>query len=410
MSSSILQIQTPRVFVPLLQPSRYKGAHGGRGSGKSHHFAEALVEKAILHPGQNRGQGLRWVCIREVQKSLAQSAKLLIEDKIESLGVGKLFRVLDKHVETPGGGLIIFNGMQNHTADSIKSLEGFDGSWCEEAQRLSKRSLKMLRPTIRKPGSELWFSWNPETKDAPVDELLRGEKPLRNAVVVQANWKHNPWFPAELEEERLTDLERNPDEYDHTWEGGYVTVSEAVIFKNRVSVEAFEAPIGTRFFYGVDWGFSTDPVAIIRCYEQDECLFIDYEAFGHGVELDEHEEFFDSVPEVRNWPLKADSSRPETISFMRRKGFNIAAAEKWPGSVEDGISHLKAFKRIVIHERCVEMAREARLYSYKVDRVTGDVLPIIVDKHNHGWDAVRYSLDGYIQARGGLGVWNKLAG
>jgi phage terminase large subunit len=411
---AVLEIQTPRVFVPLLQPARYKGAHGGRGSGKSHHLAEALVEKAVLQPG------LRWVCIREVQKSLAQSAKLLIEDKIQTLGVGKKFRVLDKGIETPGGGMFIFQGMQNHTADTIKSLEGFDGAWVEEAQNFSARSLKLLRPTIRKPKSELWFSWNPEDAESPVDKFLRGQTPLKNAIVVQANWKDNPWFPPELEDERLTDLERNPDEYDHIWEGAYLTISEALIFKNRVSVGEFTAPEGTRFYHGVDWGFANDPTAVIRCYIQDECLYIDYEAFGEQVELDDLEFLFaggrasdgieyPGIPNIRNWPLKADCSRPETISYMARKGFQISAAKKWAGSVEDGITHLKSFKRIVIHERCVNMAREARLYSYKVDRQTECILPLIVDAHNHGWDATRYSLDGVIQGRGGLGVWERLA-
>ncbi len=401
---AVLDIQTPRVFVPLLQPCRYKGAHGGRGSGKSHFMAEALVEKALMQ------RGLRWVCIREVQKSLAQSAKLLIEDKIQAMGVGKKFVVQHDCVRTPGDGIIIFQGMQNHTADTIKSLEGFDGAWNEEAQCTSARSLKLLRPTIRKPGSELWFSWNPESPESPVDKLLRGEKPLGNAVVVQANWKDNPWFPPELEDERLIDFERNPDEYDHIWEGGYLTRSEALIFRNRVSVEMFEAKQGTRFFFGKDFGFANDPDATIRFFIEDDCLYIDYEAFGHGVEIDELPQLMDTIPGVREWPIHADCSRPETISYLNRQGFQITAAEKWPGSVEDGVAHLKAFKKIVIHPRCEKIAQEFRLYSYKVDRVTEEVLPIIVDKWNHGIDAVRYGLDGYIQRRGVNSVWEKLAG
>lgn len=389
--------------MPLLGRSRYKGAHGGRGSGKSHFFAEALVEKCLTEAG------VRAVCIREIQKSLEQSVKRLIEDKIQKLGVGSRFQVLDKEIRTPGEGLILFQGMQNHTAESIKSLEGYDVAWVEEAQSLSKRSLQLLRPTIRKPGSELWFTWNPVSPDDPVDQLLRGEHKLTNAIVVEANWRDNPFFPEVLREEMLTDRARDTDEFDHVWEGGYLTISEAIIFRHRVSVKEFPTPAGARFFLGADWGFANDPTTLVRSFIEDDRLFIDRERFGYGVEIDETPALFDQVDGARQWPIKADCSRPETISYMRRKGFSIAGADKWDGSVEDGIAHLKGFKEIVIHERCKNMQIEARRYSYKIDKKTGDILPIIVDKWNHGWDAVRYSLDGYIQRRGANNIWARLA-
>ena len=396
-----LDIQTPRAFVPLLKPNRYKGAWGGRGSGKSHFFAESLVEKCLINPGT------RFVCIREVQKSLAQSVKLLIEDKIRKFRVGDQFRATEKLIHTPGGGLILFQGMQNHTADSIKSLEGFDGAWVEEAQSLSKRSLRMLRPTLRKSGSELWFSWNPESPEDPVDEFFRGETldaDDGDVLSVKVNWRDNPWWGGELEAERRRDLNRDPDEYDHVWEGGYLTISEAIIFRNRVVVEQFETPPDARFFHGADWGFSQDPTVLIRCWVRDDVLYVDQEAFGHGVELDDTPALFDSMPTARKWPIKADSARPETISHIRRRGFNIAPAEKWSGSVEDGIACLKGFRRIVVHERCRHTAKEFRMYSYKVDKQNGDILPIVVDKWNHGIDALRYALDGYIRGQGPLNV------
>lgn len=400
----ILEIPTARVFAPLLQPARYKGAHGGRGSGKSHFFGGALVERAVCQ------RGLRAVCIREVQKSLDESVKRLLEDKIGAMGVGSLFRIQESKIKTPGGGQVIFQGMQDHTAESIKSLEGYDIAWVEEAQSLSKRSLQLLRPTLREGGSELWFSWNPESEEDPVDSLLRGPNPPKDSIVVEANWRDNPWFTLELETERATDLARGDDDYDHVWEGAYVSISEARIFRKRVVIEAFDPPPErTRIFFGADWGFSVDPTALIRSWIVDDVLHIEHEAFGHGVEIDETPALFDTVPGARDWPIKADSARPETISYMRRQGFQIDAAEKWQGSVEDGIAHLKAFKQIKVHPRCVNIAREFRLYSYKVDKKSGDVLPIIVDRHNHGIDAVRYSLDGYIQRRGGTGVWAKLA-
>lgn len=391
LSTKTLEIKTPRVFVPLLAPSRYKGLHGGRGSGKSHFFAECIVERALMTPG------FRAVCIREVQKSLAQSSKLLIEDKIQSWELGGKFRILEKEIQTPGDGLIIFQGMQNHTAETIKSLEGYDVAWCAESQTLSARSLRLLRPTIRKPKSELWFDWNPESDQDPVDELLRGHDRIKDAVVVQANWKDNPWFPAELEAERIIDLERRPEEYDHTWEGAYVTISDAIIFRNRVSVEEFEAPKTARLYFGADWGFANDPTVLTRSFIENDILYIEYEAFGLGVEMDELPAMFDQVPGSRQWPIKADSARPETISFMRNKyRFNISPAAKWSGSVEDGVSRMKGFKKIVIHPRCVNTIKEFRMYAYKVDRKTEDVLPIIVDAWNHAIDSVRYALDGII--------------
>ena len=161
-----------RVFTPLLESARYKGAWGGRGSGKSHFFGERVVIRCLGEPG------LRVVCIREVQKTLAQSSKRLIEQKIIALGVGRKFRVLEEKIVTPGGGLIIFQGMQDHTAESIKSLEGYKIAWIEEAQTLSQRSLTLLRPTIRVPGSEIWASWNPRRKSDAIDELLR-QKQMR---------------------------------------------------------------------------------------------------------------------------------------------------------------------------------------------------------------------------------------
>ena len=243
-----LDIQTPRVFLPLLQPSRYKGAHGGRGSGKSHFFAELGVETALIKPG------FRMVCVREVQKSLKESAKRLLEDKIRSLGVADHFRILDDRIVTPGNGLFLFQGMQDHTAESIKSLEGFDAAWVEEAQTMSARSLEMLRPTIRSPGSELWFSWNPRRASDPVDELLRGASVPDNATVVRANYDDNPFFPAELEEERQYDKKHRSDRYRHIWEGDYEPTALGAIWNRQMFQEhrRDEAPEMARIVVAVD--------------------------------------------------------------------------------------------------------------------------------------------------------------
>ena len=255
MSTQTLQIQTPRVFLPFLKPSRYKGAYGGRGSGKSHFFAELMVEAALMRPG------LRAVCVREVQKTLKESAKRLIEDKITRLGVGSQFDVLNTEVKTPGGGVILFQGMQDHTAESIKSLEGFEIAWVEEAQTLSSRSLEMLRPTIRAPGSELWFSWNPRNASDPIDTLLRGPEPPPDAIVRKVNYSDNPFFPKELEDERAFDQRTKPGRYGHIWLGEYEPTAigaiwdRLVLHRNRRDV----APDLKRILVSVDPAVSSDP-------------------------------------------------------------------------------------------------------------------------------------------------------
>lgn len=228
---SVLRIPTADVFEPLLAPARYKGAWGGRGSGKSHFFAEKLIDDSLYEPG------LLAVCIREVQKSLKQSSKRLIEAKLKGLGLGEKdgFKVFNEVIQTPGDGLIAFQGMQDHTAESIKSLEGFKRAWVEEAQTLSSNSLQLLRPTIRAPGSELWFSWNARRKTDPVDLMLRGDEKPTGAIVVKANWRDNPWFTDELEQERLDCLRMSPDQYDHIWEGGYLTVSSGAYYAKELA-------------------------------------------------------------------------------------------------------------------------------------------------------------------------------
>lgn len=382
---SILSIPTPRKFVPLLGKARYKGCHGGRGSGKSHFFAELLVEKAILQPG------LRAACVREVQKSLKNSVKLLVEDKIRKLGVQDSFEILEAEIRTPGGGVIIFQGMQNHTADSIKSLEGFDVAWVEEAQSLSQRSLDLLRPTIRKPGSELWFSWNPAKPDDPVDALLRGGSPPKDSVVVEVNWNDNPFLPAELRADLEDDRRRDPDKFLHVWQGHYSLNSEARVFRNW-KVEEFDTPADAVHRFGADWGFAVDPTVLVRCHIDGRKLYVDAEAWQVGCEIDKTPALFDTIPGSRKFLIRADSARPETVSYMKRQGFRIIEAIKGPGSIEDGIEFLRSFD-IIVHPRCKKVAEELTLYAYKVDQHTGDILPVLDDKNNHTIDALRYALE-----------------
>jgi phage terminase large subunit len=235
---SILKIATAKIFEPLLARGvRYRGAYGGRGSGKSHFFGELLVELCQAERGTSA------VCIREAQKTLAQSSKRLIESKIANLGLGHQFKIFSDKIATPGGGVIIFRGMQDHTADSIKSLENFRIAWVDEAQSLSARSLSLLRPTIRAENSELWASWNPRRRSDAIDDFFRTKKP-DGAVIVNANWRDNPWFPAVLEDERRTDLLLYPDRYDHVWEGDYVRAFEGAYFAPMLNEAKAHGRIG----------------------------------------------------------------------------------------------------------------------------------------------------------------------
>jgi phage terminase large subunit len=393
-------IQFPAAFEGLFQPSRYKCYWGGRGGAKSWALARALLLKAVA------GQ-LRILCARELQTSIADSVHRLLSDQIQAMNLDPYFEVARNSIKSVTGSEFLFKGIR-HSVQEIKSLEGVDICWVEEAQSVSAASWEILIPTIRKQSSEIWISFNPVEESDPTYQRFVLHPPP-DAIVRKVGWEDNPWFPATLDAERRYMLELDLEAYEHIWGGHCRKISEAVIFAKRVSIEAFDTPDGARFFHGADWGFANDPTALVRCFIQDDCLYIDQEAFGYGVEIDETPQLFDSIPTARYWPIKADSSRPETISYMRRRGFNIMPAEKWEGSVEDGIAHLKGFRRIVIHQRCKHLQEERRLYSYKVDPKTREVLPIIVDKHNHGWDAIRYSLDGYIQRRGGMGVWAQLA-
>jgi phage terminase large subunit len=364
--------------------------------------------------------GFRAACVREVQKSLKNSVKLLVEDKIKALGVSHMFEVLEAEIKTPGGGVIMFQGMQNHTADSIKSLEGFDVAWVEEAQSLSQRSLDLLRPTIRKPGSELWFSWNPGKPTDPVDLLLRGANPPRDAVVIEVNFNDNPHLPADLEAEQADDAARDPDKWAHVWGGKYSLNSEARVFRNW-SIQEFEAPVGAIHRFGADWGFAMDPTALIRCHVEGRKLFVDAEAVEVGCEIDETPYLFSGDQKPQGWParesydngptvdnpkrkrregipraekdlIRADNARPETVSYMKRHGYRITSAVKGQGSLEDGVQFLKAFD-IIVHPRCSHVINELTLYAYKIDPHTEEILSVLEDKNNHTIDALRYALE-----------------
>lgn len=393
MTDEALRIKVLSAFQPLEGAHRYIGAHGGRGSGKSHYFGERWLRENVA--GQRD-----FVCLRETLKSLEFSVRKLLVEKISAYNAGAYFDVQDRRIKTVHGGVTIFEGMQNHTAESIKSLEGFDVSWFAEAQSASEKSLTMLRPTLRKPGSQLWFDWNPDLPTDPIDALLRGESPPEDSAVVQVNYEQNRWLPAELQAEMEYDRRVDFEKYLHVWKGGYRTHSEAQVLRGKVSVDEFEPQTDwSGPYFGADWGFSSDPTTLVKLWIKGRTLYVEYEAWGLGVEIDALESLFDEVPGSRNYTIRADSARPETISYMNRHGFRVQSAYKAKGSVIEGITHLRGYERIVVHPRCEHFIQEARLYSYKTDKLTGDVLPELIDDNNHCIDAARYALQPLIGGR-----------
>lgn len=344
-------------------------------------------------------QSLRSVCVREIQKSLSQSVKRLLELKIEQMNAGAYFEVQEAQIKSrKGDGLIIFQGLQNHTSDSIKSLEGYSIAWVEEAQSLSQRSLDLLRPTIRKPNSEIWFTWNPHEPTDPVDALLRGSVPPSDTIVREVNYTDNPWFPDVLKDEMEYDKRRDPDKYAHVWKGGYLHNSVSRVFRNW-RIDEFDAPADAIHRLGADWGFAVDPTVLVRCHIIGRKLYIDHEAYQVGCEIVNTPDLFMTIPEAEKWPIVADSARPETISHMRKNGFpKLLTAVKGPKSVEEGIEWLKSYD-IVVHPRCKHTIDELTLYSYKTDPLTGRVLPILEDKQNHVIDALRYACEGIRRAQ-----------
>jgi len=377
------QIKFPPPFRPLFRPARYKVYYGGRGGGKSWTVARALIIKGL----QSK---IRVLCAREFQTSIADSVHKLLSEQIEALGLAPYYEVQKTRIIGLNGTEFIFKGIR-HNVQEIKSTEGVDYCWIEEAQSVSEESWGVLIPTIRQEGSEIWMTFNPQDDDDPTYKKFVLNPPP-GAIVRKVSWRDNPHFPQVLRDEMEYLRRVDPDAYAHVWEGETRTISDAVILRGKVEVRPFETPPVDRFYFGADWGFSQDPTVLIRCFVVDRTLYIDHEAYSIGCDIDKTPALFDRVPESRKWPIYADSARPETISYMRRAGFNISAAEKWSGSVEDGIAFLRSFEKIVIHERCKHAAEEARLYKYKVDTRTGEVLPVIVDAHNHVIDALRYAI------------------
>jgi len=387
----------------LFRPKRYKVAYGGRGSAKSWNYARALIIKMVECVGKLKTEQLRMLCAREFQNSLKDSVHQLLCDQIELMGFSQYFSITDKEIKTHWGSYIIFAGLHNNQT-KIKSMEAIDICWVEEAEKVSDRSWEILIPTLRKPGSEIWVTFNPDSEDDPTyKRFVKNRADLGDtAHVVKLSWRDNPWFPEELRKEKDYLARVDAAAYEHVWEGECRTNSDAQIMRGKYVIQAFDP--GSDWdgpYQGADWGFANDPTTLVRLWIHDTKLYIEKEAYKVGCDIDKTPELFDNVPGARKYRTRADCARPETISYMQRHGYpEVVATGKWDGCVEDGIVFIRQFEQVVIHPECKHSAEEARLYSYKIDKLTGDVKAEVEDKHNHIWDAVRYALEPMIKQAG----------
>lgn len=346
---------------------------------------------------------MRLLACREYQNSIKESSQAEIVRAIDSeKWLQDAYDYGEGFIKGKNGTEFIFRGLR-HNYQAIKSMAAINICWVEEAETVSEESWRVLIPTIREPGSEIWLTWNPEREDSPTRQRFILNLPT-GAKLTEINWRDNPWFPAELEQERQDDLKFRPDQYEHIWEGSCLTRSDALVLRGRHTVDAFEPSQDWNGpYYGADWGFSVDPSTFICCWIHGRTLYVEHEAYGHGVEIDNLPTLFDQVPGGREHVSYGDNARPETISYMQRNGYRrMQSADKWPGSVEDGVEHLRSYERIVIHPRCTHTAKEARLWSYKIDRLSGNVKPDLMPGNEHCWDAVRYALGPIIRKRNSL--------
>lgn len=406
LDSPIVPMQYPEKLQPIVyEKARYKIAKGGRGSAKSWTFARRLLTRACT-------ERLKILCAREIQDSIKDSVHALLKEQIVALGLSRYFYITQDAIYCPStGSVFIFKGLRSNSKE-IKSIEGVDICWVEEAEIVSMDSWIVLLPTIRKPGSEIWISYNPESENAAVHQMFV-KTPRPSTILVHVNFYDNPWFQDPLLSEMTYDRENDPELYEHVWLGKFKKYAEDLVFRGKVSLENFETPEHSQFYFGMDFGFSTDPNCLNRMFIKDFCLYIDREAYGTGVELTELHEFCATVPGSRKWRIIADSARPDTISHLKKpyldmkgilhQGFPIVGAVKGEGSVEEGITFIRGFKKVIIHkDNCPRSAKDWNNYRYKRDRITNDVLPIPIDKNNHSCDATRYALEKLSKQKGSM--------
>ncbi len=365
---------------------RYIVLHGGRGSAKSITIARILILRAY-----NSKRTI--LCGREYQADLGDSVHTLLCQQIEEMGLLGNFTIKQREIICKhNGSRFFFKGLRLN-ANGLKSIPNITDLWIEEADTLSAESWRVIRPTLRLEGSQIWISLNPKNKEDCLYKQFIADPNPQYALVKQVNWNDNPFFPSVLEQERQVDMKADSDMYQHVWEGQPLKHSDALIFKGKWIVDDFKEQDNVHAYYGMDFGF-IDPTASVRCYIADNVLYVTHEYYKRQVEINNiGKECEKSIAGFRKGIIIADSASPGNISFLKNQGYNVRGAEKGKGSIEDGIAFLRSFDRIVVHPRCEFMRKELGLYSYKVDERSGDVTSNIIDSNNHLIDALRYSVE-----------------
>ena len=388
---TIAKIELPPKLIPVFAKPRgelrMRGAYGGRGSAKSFTFAKMAAIWGYVEP-------LRILGTRELQISIKESFHAEVKNAILSTPwLAAHYEVGENFIRGRNGTEFIFRGLR-HNMSAIKSMAQIDLCIVEEAADVPESSWRDLLPTIRAPKSEVWVIWNPKNETDPVEQF-RANPPPRT-MFAELNYMDNPWFPPELEEQRQhAQRALDPATYAHIWEGAYLINSNSQVLHGKVRVDEFEPQPDWTKVCGMDFGFSQDPTTANECYVHNNTLYIYREANKVGLELDETAQYvIAKIPGIDNEIIRADCARPESISYLKRHGLpKIQSVKKWQGSVEDGVQFMRSFDEIVIHPQCPQTIKESRLYSYKVDKLTGDITTTIVDAHNHHMDAIRYALE-----------------
>lgn len=394
-AGELAPVQVPAIFAGFFEPHRYKVAWGGRGGGKSWAFADILLTMAMERP-------LRVLCARELQRSIRDSVHRLLADRIRARGLDDFFEVTESAIRCVTGSSFGFAGLR-HNAAELKSYEGVDICWVEEGQKVSQESWDILIPTIRREGSEIWISLNPDSPNDPTyTQFVLNPPP--DTLLVRVLYSDNPFFPATLEAERVACLERDPEKYRWIWLGEPRVMREALVFNGHWRVEAFD-DFPARWRYGCDWGFGPDPSCLVRAalWRNSDTgrqeIRVSHEAWAKGLDISDLPALFDGVPGSRRGVILADAARPELIRHMRRQRFAIKAAKKWPGSIQDGLDVLRDYG-LVVHPRCERLLEELARYSYRQDPLTGEIQSGLVDRDNHLIDSLRYAFDDVIRGRG----------
>lgn len=409
--------QEPNVLLSekleqILMPYDVKVIYGGRGSGKTRGVAALGTERI-------RFDDARILCMREIQNAISESSHQELADEIDRRKLKKQIAVTEKRIKSKvSKGMAWFVGLLRNLTN-IKGKAGLTMGWCDEAENVSLLSWDTVIPTLRAEGSELFITFNPRFETDPTwtefvepykDKMVDGVySDPGNILVIECNWRDNPWFTEKLRRQMDQMRERDLDRYNWIWEGLFKKKSDEQVVGDKCVIEAFEPESNWDGpYFGADFGFSQDPATLVKMWISDEVLYIEHEAYKTGVELDDYADFYNQIPDADRYTIRADEARPDVISHIAKMGFNIEGAPKGPGSIEMGIAFIRSFKRIVIHERCRYTKAEASLYRHKVDKLTEEVLPDIIDKDNHIWDAVRYGLAPLINKETSIfDVWGK---